>query len=340
MAADYPAAQEHLVPRSFMFNSNDPKAIVIHKTGGDATPQAVYQTFLASGNPGKSSHYAIGQDGSIWQFVPEELGAGANGIPGPNIEAFWQPYLARYGNLNMCTISIEHCDSSAKNDTPLTPAQKQASFSLVAHLCQKYGIPADHIKPHRSIAATTCPGNYPMDDLIAYVRAGGDMMQLYTEQSKDFSRWFDPSRSSEHVWLCKNGKTLQYALKSLYQQLSLDGQTLPVVGLPLTGEQRITIKHRETGKDTEIVVQPCERCAALIYDPAHALDAQPGLGDAYLAHITDPRIAALIPGLTLTPEPAHAAIDTTAAESAIHAMVDGLAPLAARALVEVQKLRQ
>lgn len=32
MSADYPAAQEHFVPRSFMFNSNAQKAIVIHKT--------------------------------------------------------------------------------------------------------------------------------------------------------------------------------------------------------------------------------------------------------------------------------------------------------------------
>src|SRR5690242_1878546 len=168
MSADYPAAQEHFVPRSFMFNSNAPVAVVIHKTGGDRTPQDVYNTFLRSGNPGKSSHYAIGLDGVIWQYVPESLGAGANGIPGPNIEPFWQPYLAKYGNLNMCTISIEHCDPSAENDTPLTAAQKQASFALVSHLCKKYGISPDHIKPHRSIAATDCPGTYPMDELVTF----------------------------------------------------------------------------------------------------------------------------------------------------------------------------
>src|SRR5258707_5216591 len=135
--ADYPGAEEHFVPRSFMFNSNSHSVIVIHKTGGDATPQAVYNTFINSGNPGKSSHYAIGQDGSIWQFVPEALGAGANGIPDGTMEAFWQPYVAQYGNLNTCTISIEHCDPSPRNDTPLTPVQKQASFALVAYLTKK-----------------------------------------------------------------------------------------------------------------------------------------------------------------------------------------------------------
>src|SRR5438132_582193 len=92
MSADYPIATEHLVPRGWMFNSNTPKAVVIHKTGGDATPQAVLNTFLASGNdvnPGKSVHYAIGQDGSIWQFVPESLGAGGNGVTNSTTSSFW-----------------------------------------------------------------------------------------------------------------------------------------------------------------------------------------------------------------------------------------------------------
>lgn len=167
--SDYPAAQEHLVPRNFMFNSNGHKAIVIHKTAGDATPQAVYDTFLASGNPGKSVHYCVGQDGSIWQYVPEELGAGGNGITDGTMQPFWQPYLSEYGNLNMCTLSVEHCDPSITNQTPLTDAQKQASFALVAYLCEKYGIDGNHIKPHNSIVSTLCPGNYPMQELIDFV---------------------------------------------------------------------------------------------------------------------------------------------------------------------------
>ena len=70
--ADYPGATDHNVPPSFMFDSNAHAAIVLHKTGGDATPDAIYRTFLASG---KSVHYGVGTDGSIWQYVPEALGA-------------------------------------------------------------------------------------------------------------------------------------------------------------------------------------------------------------------------------------------------------------------------
>lgn len=300
MSADYPSAQEHFVPRSFMFNSNDPIAVIIHKTGGDRTPLDVYNTFLNSGNPGRSSHYAIGLDGSIWQFVPESLGAGANGIPGPQIEAFWQPYLAKYSNLNMCTISVEHCDPSINNDTPLTAAQKQASFALVSHLCAKHKIPPDHIKPHRSIAATDCPGTYPMDELINYVKGGGNApMQTYNEQSSGFSSWFLAKSAS--VWECKQtGKTIQFGLKSLYQKLSIDGSALPIPGLPLTGELPFTVKGKQ------VTVQIFER-GILVYDPGHVMDSQPGFADAYFAHINNLDLLKLVPGLQLpTPTPTPA----------------------------------
>lgn len=175
MAADYPLATAHFVPRSFMFDSNAQLIIVIHKTGGDATPEAVYRTFLASGNPGKSVHYAVGQDGTIWQFVPEALGAGGNCCTEPGYDPFWTPYINQYGNLNLCTLSIEHCDPALDNSTPLTAEQQDASFQLVAYLANKYGIAVSHIKTHASIdprSRAHCPGNYPMAELLQYVEQG------------------------------------------------------------------------------------------------------------------------------------------------------------------------
>lgn len=173
MSADYPGAEEHYVPDNFMFTSNACKAIVIHETAGDATPQDVYNTFLGSGNPGRSAHFAVGMDGSVWQYVPVAKGAGANGITDSTTDPFWIPYMNQYGNLNTCTISVEHCTASPNSSTPLTAVQRQASFTLVSYLAKKYNIAADHIKPHRSICATGCPGTYPMADLIAYVESGG-----------------------------------------------------------------------------------------------------------------------------------------------------------------------
>lgn len=190
----YPGAEEHLVPRDWMFDFNAHSAIVIHKTAGDATPEAVLSTFLNSahdpnpGNRNRSAHYAVGQDGRIFQFVPDELGAGANGVVETShagYDPFWNPFRAQFGNLNRCTISIEHCDPDTQSRSDLTPKQKEASFKLVAYLVKKYRIPASHIKTHKSIAATECPGNYPMDELRQFIQAGGFEMGIPAGWSDD-----------------------------------------------------------------------------------------------------------------------------------------------------------
>jgi hypothetical protein len=176
MSSDYPGAEEHFVPDSFMFNTNSHSAIVIHKTGGDATPQAVYNTFMASG---RSVHYAIGLDGAIWQFVPETRGAGGNCCVEPGYNTFWQPFLDQYKNLNLCTLSVEHCDPTPDNSTPMPQAQVETSYKLVQHWCQKYHIAIDHIHGHASINPINrarCPGaTYDFQALFSFLRSGGNM---------------------------------------------------------------------------------------------------------------------------------------------------------------------
>lgn len=295
MAADFAAAQEHLLDPEVMFPFNAHKAIVIHKTAGDATPADVFATFKASAqlpqtnsNWGRSSHYAIGQDGSIWQFVPEEKGAGANGIPGPNMDPFWKPFLQEFGNLNRCTISIEHCDPSTDNNTPLTPAQKEASFNLVAHLARKYGIPASHIKPHRSIAATSCPGNYPMDELIHFVETGGESEML---EITDVSSFF--TAVSDISWKCNNGHLVIGGILHFFRRIP---SPLAVIGLPRTNEINVT-------GHPGVKIQVFERIV-LCFDPSHTLDRPPGSGDVYAMHIDNPgspAVAQLLNLLNISP---------------------------------------
>lgn len=320
MSADYPGAQEHFVPRSFMFNSNNPVAVIIHKTGGDATPVAVYSTFIKSGNPGKSAHYAIGQDGSIWQYVPESLGAGANGIPGPNIEAFWQPYLAKYGNLNMCTISIEHCDPSPANDTPLTPVQQQASFALVAHLCAKYNIPADHIKPHRSIAATTCPGTYPMAELINFVQQGGTMIP---------NGWKD------------NGTTLTapngIPVVAGFRDHILNASSWDAGNTPCESEyhtDQVLLHNPSVGGGQ----RQCFRDTLLWWTSKAGVVEEPYIGlemDAAYRIIATQQ--AQIAQLKTQP-PTSAPVDTSTVEADINAIADAIAAPVAKALADLKKL--
>jgi hypothetical protein len=114
-------------------------------------------------------------------------------------------------------------------------------------------------------------------------------MQKYTEQSHDYSEWYTAVDASH--WKCKQtGKIVQLGIKGFYQQLSIDGQSLPLPGLPLTDEVSVTLPRGQ------VVLQLYER-AAIAYDQNHLKDNQPGLGAAYLVHLNDPDLLRLIPGL-------------------------------------------
>ena len=174
LTVDYKPAQAHFLdPTRFGFDINKHLAIVIHKTGGDATPQDTVNTFLATG---KSVHYVVGQDGTVWQLVAESRGAGGNCCPDDSHLPIWDPIIAACTlpdgtmNLNFGTISIEHCDPAGDNSTPLTQVQAIQSFRLVWYLMQKYAIDMEHVLGHNTINATVCPGNYPWPDLHQYVK--------------------------------------------------------------------------------------------------------------------------------------------------------------------------
>src|SRR5258708_39523626 len=88
-------------------------------------------------------------------------------------DTYWDGFSAKYGNLNLCTFSIEHVDVTIDNSETPTQAQLNSSFSLVLWLCQQFGVTADRIKPHSSLDPITralCPGNYPLDSLLTYIR--------------------------------------------------------------------------------------------------------------------------------------------------------------------------
>src|SRR6266480_1325265 len=120
------------------------------------------------------------------------------------------------------------------------------------------------------------------------VTQGGSMLQ-YSEHSSDFSKWYTAIDANH--WKCKQtGKIVQFGIKAFYQGLSLNGQSLPLPGLPLTDE--VTVKL-PTG---QIVIQVYER-AGIVYDPNHLKDIQPGMGSTYLVHLQDKDFLHLIPGL-------------------------------------------
>ncbi len=176
---DYAPAIPMYVPADNVFlDQNIPLWVVIHKTAGFRSAQDV-ANFFATVPDKRSVHYIIGQDGAVVQCVDERHGAGGNCCLETGHDSFWPTNI----NLNWLTISVEHVDPALDNSTPVTPAQKQASFLLVADICKRHGITASRIVGHNSIAPQSrarCPGTYPMDELRAYVttQLGGTQVPI------------------------------------------------------------------------------------------------------------------------------------------------------------------
>jgi N-acetyl-anhydromuramyl-L-alanine amidase AmpD len=160
--------------------NHKPLWVCIHKTAGFHTAQDV-AAFFQTVPDKRSAHYVVGQDGAIVQCVSESDGAGANCCPEVGHAAF----LPEGINLNLLTISIEHVDPATDNSTPLTSAQKQASFKLVQGICARHGIPmkpgdaSGGIIGHNQVNPINrahCPGNYPWSELWTYLQKGSVSM--------------------------------------------------------------------------------------------------------------------------------------------------------------------
>jgi N-acetyl-anhydromuramyl-L-alanine amidase AmpD len=268
--SDYPDAVEYLVDESRVFiDQNSHSAVVIHGTGGNAaqTAQQLGDFFRADPNMA-SSHYGIDRAGVICQFVLEKDGAAANCCIKAGHDPFWDQFNG--DNLNIHTISIEH-ENDITNSLPLTQAQQEASFKLVAHLCQKYTIPMSHIKSHASIDPINrshCPGVYPWDELWAFLQGGNTVLDLTDPVVKQFF-----TDGGNGTWKCRNGVVLLGSNLDFYR--SNGGPAL--FGLPLSQEVYLP-QYPHTA------IVPCER-ALIVYDPNRSIDNPPIKGPCYLLHI-------------------------------------------------------
>src|SRR5579859_3342656 len=163
--------------RTFI-NQCKPKWIVIHKTAGFSTIEQL-GAYFKTNNSMLSSHYGVGRDGRIAQFVREKDAACANCCTDSNHASFLPDCDGKNKNLNMYTISIEHIDSSVENDTPVTNSQKAASFDLINNICDRYNIPKRYgdttggVIFHHDIMPVNkcyCPNVYPYDELWTYLK--------------------------------------------------------------------------------------------------------------------------------------------------------------------------
>lgn len=159
---------------NFFPDTGQKKFVILHGTAGGTSAQEVANYFKSTegtDNP-VSTHYIVGQDGTIVQCVREKDGAYGNGIV---TNSNWQ------GNPNYYTISIEHVKKSTDNSDELTDIQKQASFELIKDICERNNI-AMHIADDMSgitghfaidpVNRARCPGSYPWQKLWDYLQGG------------------------------------------------------------------------------------------------------------------------------------------------------------------------
>jgi N-acetyl-anhydromuramyl-L-alanine amidase AmpD len=291
------------IPNSNAFiGQNHPRYIVLHGTGGGISAQAIADYFASTQgttNP-VSSHYIVGQDGTVVQCVSEVDGAWANGyISGPAgtsgngygngfHDTWWDSGI----NPNNLCISIEHVKSATDNSSQLSDVQKLASFKLIKDICTRYNIPTRKADAHGGITGhysidpvnrQFCPGPYPWDELFAFLQ--GDTSVLDISHASQYFIEVTPGQR----WHCKStGFDIADGILNYYRtctQTGLNG--LSQFGLPLTGEQ--TAQGYKN-----VVVQKFER-GIIAYDPGHEMDSVPGLsGPCYPAHIIWPDASSAI----------------------------------------------
>lgn len=281
--------------------------VILHGTAGFTRAQDVAHYF-ADPSSQVSANYVIGRDGIICQCVREDDAPWANGVisgpsgpggDGVHHDPWWDSGI----NPNLLSIAIEHVKPHIDNSDPLTEAQKQASFKLIQHICERHHIPKRYannqggITGHFSIDPVNrarCPGPYPWDELWAFLKQS-EVSVLQIHQVSEFFEEVEPNRR----WRSKvassfDGKhyDIAYALLEFYRtfgQVGFNG--LSIFGMPLTGEIRVP--------NTKLaVIQRCER-GVMLYDPHNEVDRVPGLhGPCYPAHIdkgpgVDPRVETL-----------------------------------------------
>lgn len=124
----------------------NPTAIVIHHTC-TSSPAKTRSTLKKQGY---STHFEVDKDGTVYQYA--------------NLNEL----CAHCGSANSHCIGI---DVTHLKDAKFTDAQIQSCKKLVEWLCVQLDIPQvvhenlSGIYPHRALAATVCPQNFPMEEL-------------------------------------------------------------------------------------------------------------------------------------------------------------------------------
>jgi N-acetyl-anhydromuramyl-L-alanine amidase AmpD len=172
-------------------NGYTPVAVVLHIAEG--TLAGCDSWFNSPANPGSSTHYCIGKQGEIHQYVDESDAAWGNG----QVKKPTWPLLITGVNPNLYTLSIEH---EGHTGEAWTEPMFQADVWLIKQMLQRWEIPVDrdHIIGHYQIDSVNrpnCPGTgLPWDRLLAELSKPGpieDQVKKLQQQVADLQAKLD-----------------------------------------------------------------------------------------------------------------------------------------------------
>ena len=166
------------------------EAITIHHMAGRLTAEQCGRIFQTKGRYG-SSHYGVGYDGSIANYVDEEDIAWTN--------SNWD------SNCKSITIEISDNDNSwYVNDITLN-----AVIKLVADIAERRGlgtlVPGKNLTWHSMFTSTDCPGDY-LRSKMQYI--ADEANKINNESTSNEVNVYYMARTKKHGWL-KEVKNLE-----------------------------------------------------------------------------------------------------------------------------------
>lgn len=162
--AIYPKARVRLLPENATQPAIKPTQVILHTAIDGANTTSLYDWFNGSTN--LESHFYVGKDGTVEQYMDTEVRADAN------------------NKANGRAVSIETWDGRApdKPANPWTPAQVVALVELVGWLCSTHSIPRviapawdkpgigwHNLYPEWSPGATGCPGPVRAEQVVTEI---------------------------------------------------------------------------------------------------------------------------------------------------------------------------
>lgn len=169
------------------------EAITIHHMAGRLTAEQCGRIFQTKGRYG-SSHYGVGYDGSIANYVDEENTAWTN--------SNWD------SNCKSITIEISDNDNSwYVNDTTLN-----AVIKLVADIAKRRGlgtlVPGKNLTWHSMFTNTTCPGDY-LRSKMQYI--ADEANKINNENTSNEVNVYYRVKTQKHGWLSEVKNLEDYA---------------------------------------------------------------------------------------------------------------------------------